>query len=268
MRNRLDDLFESGRHHLLSVFYTAGFPELADTLEVAEVLEKAGVDLLEIGIPFSDPIADGPVIQASSEKAIRQGMRIAVLLDQLRDFRQRVKVPVLLMGYFNPILQFGVDAFCQRCQEAGVDGLIVPDMPLWEYETRWKEVFEAHGLCNVFLITPQTPEERIRKMDELSRSFLYMVSSAAVTGGQQEISAGQEAYFRRIEAMQLRSPRLIGFGINDPATFSRACRYARGAIVGSALIRVLDSLPPSGSPGRFEPVTHFIHHLKSTLPAS
>jgi tryptophan synthase alpha chain len=258
MTNRLIAVFENQRKNLLSIYYTAGFPFLADTLSIAEELQNAGADLIEIGIPFSDPVADGPVIQVSNEKALENGMNLKLLFAQIEKLRETVTIPVLLMGYFNPVYQFGVDAFCKRCQDVGIDGLIIPDMPLWEYENQWKTVLDQYGLFNIFLVTPQTSEDRIRKIDELSSSFIYLVSSSSVTGAKTDVSDAQVAYFTRIQSMQLKSPTLIGFGISSKETFDRACRFADGAIIGSAFINVLESLPSASTPDRFEPIHRFV----------
>ena len=262
MINRLSSLFNSGRNSLLSVYYTAGFPEITDTLSVAEALEESGVDLLEIGIPFSDPIADGPTIQASNDVALANGMNISLLFDQIKNLRKEVKIPVLLMGYFNPIYQFGVEKFCQYCQSVGIDGLIIPDMPLWEYETRWKIILEKYGLFNIFLITPQTPEVRILTIDGLSSSFIYMVSSASVTGSKNSISGDQIGYFNRIKEMGLKSPTLIGFGISNRDSFENASKFSRGAIIGSAFIEVLKKLDTKNLTERYLPVKQFIKSIK------
>jgi tryptophan synthase alpha chain len=235
---RLKDVFAQGRN-LLNVYFTGGFPALNDTVPIIKALEKAGADIVEIGIPFSDPLADGPTIQESSQRAIDNGMTLPLLLDQLANIRQEVQIPLILMGYLNPILQYGMEKFCQRCGEIGIDGIILPDLPLQEYIDEYETLFKTHNLTNIFLITPQTSEARIRRMDEHSESFIYMVSSASTTGAKSGISSDQEAYFGRIATMQLRSPRLIGFGISNRESFERACQYANGAIIGSAFIKLL-----------------------------
>jgi tryptophan synthase alpha chain len=262
MTNRLSALFQSGRKDLLSVYFTAGYPALNDTLSVAQALEDAGADLIEVGIPFSDPVADGPVIQVSNEKALENGMTLKLLFSQLKNLREKVQIPVLLMGYFNPVYQFGLEEFCRQCRETGIDGLIIPDMPLWEYETQWKSVLENYGLFNIFLVTPQTSEERIRKIDSLSSSFIYLVSAASVTGAKSQVSDGQLAYFERIKAMNLKSPTLIGFGISNRETFQGACRFADGAIIGSAFIKVLENLPEGEPAVRYKAVHDFIQSIK------
>ncbi len=255
--NRINDLFANrGNKRILSIYYTAGYPTLDSTLPIAEMLEKSGVDFLEIGFPYSDPVADGPVIQHSSEVALRNGMTLPLLFEQLRELRQRVAIPVLLMGYVNPVLQYGIENFCQSCKAVGVDGVIVPDLPMYEYEERYREVFEANGLSNIFLVTPQTSEERIRKIDELSTGFIYLLSSSATTGKHLSVSEDTETYFARIRAMHLRNPVVVGFGISNGDTFSRATDYADGAIVGSAFVRLL------GDEGYEERVPSFIRQFK------
>jgi len=262
MINRLTQLFQTDRKNLLSVYFTGGYPKLDDTLKIAQELQNAGVDLIEIGIPFSDPVADGPVIQDSNQQALENGMTVRLLFSQIRELRKTVNIPVLLMGYFNPVYQFGVEEFCKECQETGIDGLIIPDMPLWEYETQWKAILEKFGLFNIFLVTPQTQEERIRKIDELSSSFIYLVSSASVTGTKSAVSDSQLKYFERIKSMKLKSPALIGFGISDKETFEGACAFADGAIIGSAFIKVLDNLPEGNPDVRFVPIKNFVKSLR------
>jgi tryptophan synthase alpha chain len=237
--NRISRLFNEKKGQVLNVYFTAGFPQLRDTVTILETLQEAGVDLIEIGMPYSDPVADGETIQASNQVALENGMTIRLLLEQLQGIRQKVTVPILLMGYLNPVMQYGMERFCQACQQIGIDGLILPDMPLAEYQEEYKPLFDRYGLFNIFLITPQTSEARIRLIDEISDGFIYMVSSASVTGATSGISEQQEAYFKRIQAMNLRNPRLIGFGISNHETFTRASQYAQGAIIGSAFIKVL-----------------------------
>lgn len=241
MTNRINQAFKDHGKDMLNVYFTAGYPKLDDTLRIATALDQAGVHMIEIGIPYSDPIADGPTIQESSTAAIANGMSIATLFEQLQDLRKQVSVPVLLMGYLNPVIQYGVDRFCQKCQEVGIDGLILPDLPMHEYLEVYKEKFAAHGIQNVFLITPQTSEERIRTIDENSQGFIYMVSSASITGAKSGLSDAQLAYFERINKMNLSSPRMIGFGISNKETFTKACQHAQGAIIGSAFIKQLSS---------------------------
>jgi tryptophan synthase alpha chain len=237
--NRLNKLFNIKKDNLLSIYYTAGYPELNTTLDIAEALEDAGVDFLEIGFPYSDPVADGPTIQHSSETALENGMNLHLLFEQLADLRKRVTIPILLMGYVNPMVQYGVEQFCKKAAEIGVDGVIVPDLPMYEYETLYAGYFKANNLSNIFLVTPQTSEERIRKIDSLSNSFIYLLSSSSITGGNLQVSVNIEDYYKRIKAMELKNPAIIGFGISDHKTFSKACEYAAGAIVGSAFVKLL-----------------------------
>ncbi len=243
-KNRITDLFAQKSERLLNVYFTAGFPNLADTRTVLHGLQTAGVDLVEIGMPYSDPVADGETIQQSNGQALDNGMSLKRLFDQLAGCREQtdqppITVPILLMGYINPVLQFGVEAFCQQCQAVGVDGVILPDLPLDLFVADYKDTFDQYGILTIFLITPQTSDARIRLIDEVSDGFIYMVSSASITGSVTGISEPMRAYFERIEAMNLQNPRLIGFGINSRATFDTACAYASGAIVGSAFIRHL-----------------------------
>lgn len=224
---------------LLSIYFTAGYPHIDSTLEIAKALEAAGADFLEIGFPYSDPVADGPTIQHSSEEALKNGMTLKVLFQQLQDLRKEVSIPVYLMGYFNPVLQFGVEAFCKACKEVGVNGTIIPDLPMYEYEALYQPIFEENGISNIFLVTPQTSEDRIRKIDKLSTGFIYLLSSNATTGKRLNIQEQSEAYFKRIQAMDLNSPLVIGFGIHNQDTFQKATQYAHGAIVGTAFVKLL-----------------------------
>jgi len=224
---------------LLSIYFTAGYPNLDDTVKIIEDLEASGVDMIEIGLPFSDPLADGPTIQESSTAALHNGMRTEVLFEQLKDIRKSVTIPLIIMGYFNPMLQYGVAAFCKKCKEIGIDGIIMPDLPLAVYENEYRGVFEQNGLENIFLITPQTSEKRIREIDAASNGFIYMVSSASVTGSKSGFGDAQESYFERIHNLQLANEQIVGFGINDHETFAAATKYAKGAIIGSAFIKNL-----------------------------
>ncbi len=237
--NRIVSLFEKQPQNNLNVYFTAGFPAPTDTRRVLKALEVAGADLVEIGMPYSDPVADGETIQASNQQSLEQGMSIQLLFEQLAEMRSEISLPVLLMGYLNPVIQFGVESFCKKCAEVGIDGLILPDMPLDVYLEEYKAIFDQNGILNIFLITPQTSEARIRQIDEVSSGFIYMVSSASVTGSQSGVNHNMEAYFERINAMNLSNPRLIGFGIKDHATFQTACQHSSGAIIGSAFIRLL-----------------------------
>lgn len=230
---------------ILSLYFTAGYPELNDTVSILQELEKSGVDLVEIGLPFSDPLADGPTIQESSTKAISNGMTTKLLFEQLKNVRETVKIPLIIMGYFNPMLQFGIENFCKKCAEVGIDGLIIPDLPLDIYEENYKELFEKYNLKNIFLITPQTSEERILKIDSLSDSFIYMVSSASVTGSQSGFGEKERNYFSRIGDLELKNPQIIGFGIKDKETFLQATEFQKGAIIGSAFVKFLGENPIS-----------------------
>lgn len=238
--NRIDQLFAKKPSRILNIYCTAGFPALNDTVTVVEALQQSGADMVELGMPFSDPLADGPVIQESSTRAIANGMRISVLFEQLKGFRDRVSLPVILMGYMNPVLQFGVENFCKKCAEVGVDGLILPDLPMDEYENEYKKIFEQYGLHLVFLVTPETSEARIRKIDSVSKGFVYAVSSSSTTG-KDKVMEDQQTYFARLKNMGLQNPVLIGFGIKDKATFETACTNSNGAIIGSAFVKAIEN---------------------------
>ncbi|WP_430909336.1 tryptophan synthase subunit alpha [Maribacter sp. 2-571] len=236
--NRINQKLKEDKK-LLSIYFTAGYPALHDTLHVIEELEKSGVDMIEIGLPFSDPLADGPTIQNSSTAALKNGMHTELLFDQLKDVRNTVSIPLIVMGYFNPMLQYGVAAFCEKCKEIGIDGIIMPDLPLDVYQAEYEETFKKYGLINVFLITPQTSDSRIRAIDEASDGFIYMVSSASVTGSQSGFGNTQTDYFERIAGMDLKNPQIVGFGISNSETFEAATKTAKGAIIGSAFIKHL-----------------------------
>jgi tryptophan synthase alpha chain len=237
--NRLQQLFKQKKKNILSIYFTAGYPNLNCTMQIAEALEKSGADFIEIGFPYSDPVADGPVIQASSKQSLDDGMTLELLFEQLKDLRKTITIPILLMGYFNPVLQYGVENFCKACKAIGVDGCIIPDLPMYEYEEMYLPFFEENGISNIFLVTPQTSEERIHKIDSLSNAFIYLLSSAATTGKNLDVSAEARAYFKRIKDMNLNSPLVIGFGISDKETFDTANEYANGAIIGSAFVKSL-----------------------------
>jgi tryptophan synthase alpha chain len=224
---------------LLSIYFSAGYPALNDTVEIIKRLENSGVDMIEIGLPFSDPLADGPTIQNSSTQALKNGMHTELLFEQLKDIRKFVSIPLVLMGYFNPMLQYGVEAFCKKCKEIGIDGFIIPDLPADVYHNEYKAIFEHYGLINIFLITPQTSESRIRYIDSISDGFIYMVSSASTTGAQSGFGTIQQNYFKRIANMQLKNPQIVGFGISNKETFTQATTHAKGAIIGSAFIKHL-----------------------------
>jgi len=238
--NRLEELFQRKKEKVLNVYCTAGYPQLDSTVKVMKALQENGADLIELGMPYSDPLADGPVIQASGSKALENGMSIEVLFQQLKDFRKEIYVPVILMGYMNPVLQFGFEKFCQYCADAPIDGLILPDLPEHEFETEYGAIIQRHGLDFIFLITPETSEERIKKLDSLSRGFLYAVSSSSITGSDKDFSP-VETYLERLQKMNLKNPILVGFGIKDKHTFDMACSHANGAIIGSAYIKALEN---------------------------
>ena len=224
---------------LLSIYFTAGYPDLNDTVKIIQDLEKSGVDMIEIGLPFSDPLADGPTIQESSTAALKNGMTTKLLFEQLKDIRKTVSIPLIIMGYFNPMMQYGVEAFCAKCQEIGIDGLIIPDLPVAEYHEHYQETFKKYGLSNIFLITPQTSDERINFIDSVSDGFIYMVSSASTTGAKNTFGDEQQHYFERIAALDLINPQIVGFGISNKETFTQATKTAKGAIIGSAFIKHL-----------------------------
>jgi len=236
--NRINKKLKENKK-LLSIYFTAGYPNLDDTVTIIQNLEKSGVDFIEIGLPFSDPLADGPTIQASSTQALKNGMTTETLFNQLKDIRKTVSIPLIIMGYFNPILQYGVEAFCKKCNEIGIDGLIIPDLPVDVYNENYKAIFEKQNLINVFLITPQTSVERINFIDSISNGFIYMVSSASVTGSNSGFGDEQTNYFKRIADMKLNNPQIVGFGISNNKTFTQATQYAKGAIIGSAFIKHL-----------------------------
>lgn len=238
--NRIQSVLEQDRK-LLSIYFTAGFPNLNDTVSILTQLQDAGVDMIELGLPFSDPLADGPTIQESSTQALKNGMTTDTLFEQLKDVRKHIHVPLIVMGYFNPMMQYGVERFCQKCQEVGIDGLIIPDLPVDVYHEQYQELFQQYGLLNMFLITPQTPEERIRYIDKVSEGFIYMVSSAATTGAQSSFGDTQTEYFKRIGAMNLNAKLLVGFGISNAETYQAATAHSKGAIIGSAFIKNLEA---------------------------
>jgi len=241
--NPIQKLFSQKQKNILSIYFTAGFPNLHDTQEIIKCLTNAGADLIEVGMPYSDPLADGPVIQNSSMKALQNGMTIKQLFEQLtslkKDSNSESYVPLILMGYLNPVLQYGFEKFCADAKDAGVSGIILPDLPIKEYENEYREIFEKYDLSFVFLITPETSEERIRKIDSITKGFIYAVSSSSITGSETDMAA-QENYFKRIQNLGLKNEVMIGFGIKDHASFSLACNYATGAIIGTAYIKTLE----------------------------
>jgi tryptophan synthase alpha chain len=263
MENRLINLFREKRENLLNVYFTAGFPELESTGFVLKTLEAAGADMVEIGMPYSDPLADGPTIQQSNTVALRNGMSIRELFNQLEEVRPQVNLPIILMGYLNPVLQFGIEKFCQEAARVGVDGLILPDMPLHEYEEEYQSLFQKYDLSVIFLVTPQTSEDRIRKIDALTNSFIYLVSSASTTGNKVGGDDKQIQYFQRIRNLNLKNPKLIGFGISDRSSFQLACKYAEGAIIGSAFIKVIQQ-----KENLEQNIRQFIREVKAQEPVS
>lgn len=239
MESRIKELFKSQKGNLLSVYYTAGFPNLNDTRTIAIALERSGADIIEIGIPFSDPIADGPTIQESNKIALDNGMNVHLLLQQIQQIRKSVRLPIILMGYLNPVLQYGFEKFVKEAARVGVDGLILPDLPVDEYLVLYKKMVDENGLTNTFLISPTTSEERIRKIDAVTNGFIYAVSSSSTTGAQKGFSTEQESYFKRLQDMKLENPFLIGFGVSNHETNATVSKYSSGAIVGSAFINLL-----------------------------
>ena len=238
--NRINKVFNK-KKNLLSIYFTAGFPDINDTLKIIKELDKSQVDMSEIGLPFSDPLADGPTIQKSSDKALSNGMTTNLLFDQLNDLRKISDIPVVIMGYFNPILQYGIEKFCSNCKDVGIDGLIIPDLPADIYKKNYKIIFEKYKLNMMFLITPQTSNERIDLIDDLSKGFIYMVSSYSVTGAKDSFDKYQIEYFKRIKKLNLSNPLLIGFGISNKKTFQAACQNSNGAIIGSAFIKYIEN---------------------------
>jgi len=241
MQNRINQLFSEKPKDILSIYFTAGYPNLEDTLPIMRELQSQGVNMVEVGIPFSDPMADGPVIQASGNAALKNGMTLKKIFSQLENMRSEITMPVLLMGYLNVVMQYGLEAFCRDCQKAGVDGVILPDLPMKDYLEEYKPMMDRYGLAMVLLITPDTSDERIRAIDEHTSSFIYMVSSASTTGAQSSFNDSKQAYFRRINSMGLKNPRLIGFGISNKATLDAAFNNASGAIIGSRFVECLSN---------------------------
>ena len=239
--NRIQQLFQRKNKNVLSVFCTAGYPQLNSLPGILQELQKNGVDLVEIGMPFSDPTADGPTIQYSNNIAIKNGMTLEVLFDQLKNIRNQIHIPLVLMGYINPALQFGFEQFLQKARECGIDGIIIPDLPMYEYETMYASLFHKYNIENIFLITPQTTTERVRKIDSLSNSFIYTVSTHSITGSNIDFSDTQKKYFERIQAMGLKNPLIAGFGIRDKYTFDFACSFLNGAIIGSAFVKSIEN---------------------------
>jgi tryptophan synthase alpha chain len=254
--NRIDKCFRE-KKNILSIYFTAGYPALNDTSRIIRALDKHGADMIEIGMPFSDPIADGPVIQQSSKKALENGMSLKVLFEQLKNLRNLTDLPVILMGYLNPVYKMGMEKFLDNCVQCSIDGLILPDFPPEEYEENYVDMFKSHDIFNIMLITPQTSEERIRKIDSISRGFIYMVSSYSTTGVQDGFGEQQLEYFKRIGELRLQNPGLIGFGISNRKTFRIASEYASGAIVGTAFIKAV-----SGEGAMDQKVGEFVRMLR------
>ena len=238
--NRINQLFSTKQKDILSIYFCAGFPTLDGTANTIKALEKKGINMIEIGIPFSDPMADGPVIQHAATQALKSGMTLNLLFDQLKDIRQEVQIPLVLMGYLNPIMQYGFENFCRTCRETGIDGVISPDLPFKDYMEEFRPIAQKHDVKVIMLITPETSEERIHLIDEHTDGFIYMVSSAAITGAQNDFNAQKQAYFQRIADMNLHNPRMIGFGISNKQTFETASAHAAGAIIGSKFVTLLD----------------------------
>lgn len=237
--NRIKQLFNTKKENILSVYFCAGNPTLDSTVPVLQALQQGGIDMVEIGMPFSDPLADGPTIQAASAQALKNGMCVTTLFEQLTDIRTTIHIPLILMGYLNPILHYGFEAFCQKCQNIGIDALIIPDLPFDLYQAEYAEMIKKYGIEIIFLITPETPEERIRTIDAHSDAFIYAVSSASVTGAQKSFDDAKQAYFQKLEDLQLHNPLLVGFGISNRATREAACNHTAGVIVGSKFVSLL-----------------------------
>ena len=257
--NKINEAFRTKKGNILSVYFSAGFPKLHDTQTIMRSLQKAGADMIEVGIPFSDPVADGPTIQESNKVALDNGITLKKILDQLESIKEEIQIPVILMGYLNPIYQYGIENFCKHCYRAGVSGLIIPELPLKEYIESYKSIFEENGLANIFLITPQTSKERINEIDENSNGFIYMVSSSSTTGAKKGLSDKQINYFKRVKNMGLSSPLLIGFGISDNDSFTQASSYAHGAIIGSAFINLIKE-----SKDLEEDIVNYVQQIKGT----
>ena len=256
--NRIDKLFKEKKGNILSVYFTAGYPLLDSTTAVIKALADAGADMIEIGMPFSDPMADGPVIQRSNEKALQNGMNLKLLFSQLMDIRKEVDIPLLLMGYLNPVIQFGAERFCRHCMEAEIDGVILPDLPPVVYLEEYIDLFEKYNMYNILLISPQSDNDRIRAIDKICRGFIYMVSSSSVTGVKGSFSAEQLGYFNRVRELNLKNPGLIGFGISNHESFMTVCKYSGGGIIGSAFVKMLGEEGDKG-----ENITQFVRKIRN-----
>lgn len=264
--SRLTTLFQRKTADVLNVYFTAGFPKLHDTVPILKSLQDAGADLVEIGMPYSDPVADGETIQRSNQQALDNGMTVATLFEQLQGIREQgITVPILLMGYLNPVVQFGIEQFCRQCQAVGIDGLILPDLPLEIYEREYKPLFAQYGLQVVFLVTPQTSAARVRQLDALADGFIYLVAAAGTTGAQTDMNADVDAYLSRTRALGLRNPTLVGFGISDAASFAAASRHTTGAIIGSAFIRLLQQTPAGQQAAA---IKHFVVSIRPAAVAA
>lgn len=255
--NRINQLFEAKQKDIVSIYFTAGHPRPNTAKGIIQSLEKNGIDMIEIGMPFSDPLADGPTIQHSSEQSLNDGMTVKKLMSELEDIRETVKMPLILMGYFNTVLKYGVEEFCKEANRVGIDGVILPDLPLEVYETEYKDTFEQYDIIPVFLITPQTPDERLLQTAKLSKGFIYMVSTAATTGAQVGYAQETMDYFKRIQDMNLGVPVVTGFGISNPETLAQASQYSAGAIIGSAFVKAI-----GGSEDLEGDIATFVKELK------
>lgn len=238
--NRLNKLFREKKENVLSIYFSAGHPNLNDTVNIIESIDKAGADIVEVGIPFSDPVADGPVIQQSSLKALKNGITLVKIFEQLENIRKKTQIPIVLMGYLNPVMQYGIERFCKICGEIGIDGLILPDLTPEIYNELYRKMFESNGLSNIMLVPPQTSDERIKQLDEWSTGFLYIVAASSTTGAKKGFEAYQIDYFKRLQRLNLKLPRLIGFGISNRHSFMEASNYANGAIIGSAFVKAIE----------------------------
>ncbi len=238
--NRINNLFATKSEKILSIYFCAGHPTLEGTADTIKTLEKKGVDMIEVGVPFSDPMADGPVIQDAATKALKNGMTLKKLFSQMEGIRNEVSIPLIFMGYLNPIMQFGFENFCKRCVEVGIDGVIIPDLPFKDYLEDYKPIADKYDIRIIMLITPETSDERIRFIDDNTDGFIYMVSSAAITGAQKEFNDAKQAYFSRINSMNLKHPRMIGFGISNKQTLEAAQNNAAGAIIGSKFVSLFE----------------------------
>ena len=255
--SRINKLFTRERENILSLYFCAGYPSKDNTVETLQILEQSGVKMVEIGIPFSDPMADGVVIQEAATRALEGGMTLRLLFSQLANVRESVSIPLVLMGYLNPIIHFGFENFCRECQRCGIDGVIIPDLPFAEYMEEYRAMAQSYGVEVIMLITPETEDERIRAIDAVSGGFIYMVSSASITGAQQSFEGEKERYFQRIASLGLRNPLMVGFGISNRQTFEMSCRYANGAIIGSRFVSLQTEYGDSA-----KAVAHLLNDLK------